>query len=388
MAVRAQENAFPSGRMLNTLLKELPTPFYLYDERGIRNSIRALYAAFSWHSGGFMEYFPASLAPSPFLLRLFLEEGCGVFCDCAEELALARQVGFPDEKIICSVFPESQGICVVLDGVYDLPPEPPVHALLRLNPGGKLRWEDRVLVALDRLRPGMPTQEMLTLASQLQMFGTKHVGLAFQGLCNDLHPEYYPAVAKLLFDAALAVHERTGHLPESCFLGDGIGVPADPNETPPALDVCGQTIEVLFRTLPSGCGFETMRLSTALGRRLLAQHAVFLTRVRAVKERRRPLLVTDTTSRQLPGCTQLGGRRHISLHTKANVQPGTLYDISVSQTEPYAYLAESCLLPPVKAGDVLIVHRVGCVRTAEAEFSRCPSYLLREDGSILPFNVA
>lgn len=384
MAARAQEKPFPSGRMLSGLLKELPTPFYLYDERGIRASIRELFDAFSWHSGGFMEYFPVSLAPSAALLKIFLEEGCGVYCDCAEELALARRVGFSDEQIVCSAFAGSRGLCVVLDGIYDLPPEPPAHALLRLNPGGKLLWGERPLVTLDRLRPGMPMQEMLTLASQLQMFGTQRVGLVFQGLCNDIRPEYYPAVAKLLFEAALAVHTKTGHLPESCCLGDGIGVPADPGEAPPSLSACGQTIESLFRALPDGCGFERMRLSAALGRRLLAQHAVFLTRVRTVKERRSPILVTDAASRQLPGCTQIGCRRHISLHTKGAPEPSMRYDVSVSQTEPYGYLAEGCLLPPVKAGDVLIVHRVGCIRTVEAQFSLCPSYLLREDGSVVP----
>ena len=43
------------------IAQEIPTPFHVYDEAGIRANARALKQAFSWNKG-FKEYFAAAIA--------------------------------------------------------------------------------------------------------------------------------------------------------------------------------------------------------------------------------------------------------------------------------------------------------------------------------------
>lgn len=382
MKTYSPDKVFASDAVLRSLLKTCETPFFLYDERSLRAAIRSLYAAFSWNSG-FLELFPVRYAPFREILKIFCEEGCGVFCDNAHELSLARSSGFPDERIVCTPFPESEGLLLLLDGAYARPPMPPAHALLCVHPGGRLFYRRHPVLPLDRIRTGMPESELLTLASQLRLFGTKTLGVAFQGLTNSNHPEYYPAVAQLVFQTALHVYEKTGHAPEYVCLGDGLGVPTPTGEPAPDLSLCAQQIHALFSALPGA--LCKMRLLTMLGRRMIAPHALLLTSVRTVKERERPLLITDLASAQAPDCCAPTGHRHISVLGNSAAEGRVLCDIASCQTEPYGFLGERCALPPVRPGEVLLVHTAGAAPagyTPVSGFPPLPIFLLRQNGSV------
>lgn len=384
MAFYAPDQTFISERSLKALAKELPTPFYLYDERGLRQTARELLGAFSWNPG-FMQHFPVRLCPTPEILRLFAAEGCGVFCDTAQELALARQCGFDKARILCSVFPESEGLQVVLDGAFDQPPQPPVHALLRINPGGKLEFDGRVYASLDRVRLGMPVEEAILLARQFRLFGAESVGLSFQALSNELRPEYYAAVSKLLFDTAIRLLHETGAAPEVCCLGDGAGVSYRPEQKAPSFQDCAALVRSQFDEILTPNALGSVRLKTTIGRRMIAPHAIFVTTVRAVKQRRRPLILTDAASGQFAGVGQLTSRHHISVPGKNAPEGRIVCDAAGRQTDAYGYLGEGCILPPVAPGDLLVFHTAGAVRPFSVPspgFSPAPQYLLREDGSI------
>ena len=184
---------FLSDRALRALVKELPTPFYLYDEAGLRQTVRELHDAFGWNCG-YRQYFPVRLCVLPAILRMLADEGCGAYCDNAAELALAKRCGFPGERILCAGFAGDEGSPVVLDGAFDQPPAPPKRVLLRLNPGGKLTYDGQGFASLDRFCLGMPPEEAHMLARQFRLFGTEEIGLLFQALTNELHPGYAPAV--------------------------------------------------------------------------------------------------------------------------------------------------------------------------------------------------
>ena len=78
---------------LQEIVKTYPTPFHLYDEKGIRENARAMKAAFAWNPG-FKEYFAVKATPTPAILKLLREEGCGVDCSSLTELMLSDRCGF------------------------------------------------------------------------------------------------------------------------------------------------------------------------------------------------------------------------------------------------------------------------------------------------------
>ena len=95
-----QKLPFCSAEKLREIAAVYPTPFHLYDEKGIRETARRVQAAFSWNAG-FREHFAVKANPNPYILSILKSEGCGVDCASITELMLAKAVGF--ETTSCSL---------------------------------------------------------------------------------------------------------------------------------------------------------------------------------------------------------------------------------------------------------------------------------------------
>ena len=78
---------------------EYPTPFYLYDEAGIRKTCQRLNKAFSW-CDGFRNYFAVKATPKPHILKLVADEGLGADCSSKAELILSEKVGLSGEQVM------------------------------------------------------------------------------------------------------------------------------------------------------------------------------------------------------------------------------------------------------------------------------------------------
>ena len=374
--------AFLSDQALKALLKKLPTPFYLYDEAGLRRTARELNSAFDWN-GGFRQHFPVRCCPSYGILRILAEENCGVYCENAAELALARRCGFSEDRILCAAFAGSEAYTTILDGAFDQPPAPPKRVLLRINPGGGLTYGGQIFASLDRICLGMPMDEALTLARQFRLFGAEELGLSFQALTNDLRPGYCLAAAQLLFEAACAFADVLGFAPDICCLGDCIAASDRPGQPEPSISECGAQIRQLYESLLVSGGLASIRLITTLGRRQIAQHAVFVSRIRAIRARQRRLLLIDAACGQLADAGPMGCRHQIRVLSSHNSNGEVIAcDIAGRTGDPFGYLAMNCKLPDAAPGDFLVFRTAG-VLPEHPVSEPAAQYLLREDGSVV-----
>ncbi|MCD7734092.1 MAG: diaminopimelate decarboxylase, partial [Clostridiales bacterium] len=96
-----QKIPFVSLEQLREITKTYPTPFHIYDEAGIRRTARAVNAAFAWNPG-FREYFAVKATPTPRILKILHEEGCGTDCSSLTELMMSDRCGITGEEIMFS----------------------------------------------------------------------------------------------------------------------------------------------------------------------------------------------------------------------------------------------------------------------------------------------
>ena len=92
---------FVTKEQVEEIVKTYPTPFHIYDEKGIRENVKALKEAFSWNPG-YKEYFAVKATPNPFLIDILKEYGCGCDCSSYTELMLSEAVGVTGQDIMFS----------------------------------------------------------------------------------------------------------------------------------------------------------------------------------------------------------------------------------------------------------------------------------------------
>ena len=96
-----KKDTFVDLEKVKEIAKTYPTPFYIYDEKGIKDNAVRLKEAFSWNKG-FKEYFAIKATPNPYILKILQSLGCGVDCSSMTELMLAKVCGFGNEDIMFS----------------------------------------------------------------------------------------------------------------------------------------------------------------------------------------------------------------------------------------------------------------------------------------------
>lgn len=372
---------FISGQKLKRFAADHPTPFYLYDEAGIRAEVCALQAAFSW-APGFRQFFPVHLCPNRTILEILKGCGCGVLCNSPSETLLAQEAGFSEEDLLYTGTENAGEADYILDGFHALPQRPSRRVLLRYNPGGRLTFDGRSLANLDRNRLGMGKEELFRLAQHARAYGTEEIGLSFHALTNEMKEDYYPSVAKLLFTLAAELYQQTGIAVTHCCLGDGVGVSCHPERPSPNLNVIARRIRALYEEILVPAGLGDVGIFTTLGRRILAEHGVFLTKVTHIKPLPKPLLLVDAAASQFPEVGTLH-YHHISVVGKDAREGRISYGIAGRQLDTQM-IAELRVLPPMRVGALLALHTAGCVRSLSmpgSGFPACGEYLLRSDGT-------
>lgn len=378
--------------------EQIPTPFHVYDEAGIRANARALKAAFSWNPG-FKEFFAVKATPNPFLLKILHEEGCG--CDCATytELLLSEAVGITGHDVVFSsnVTPEldmrkarDMGVYINLDDatyvdfLASMGPVPET-VCLRYNPGGSFSLGNTIMDMPRDAKYGMTEDQMAGAITRLMKLGTKHFGVHAFLASNTTTNEYYPALAGQLFRLAVRLRNATGAHISFIDLSGGIGVDYRPEQPRCDIGVIGEGVRVKYEEILTPNDMGDVAIFTELGRFMLAPYGHLISTVIHEKHIYREYVGLDACAANLMRPAMYGAYHHITVMGKENEPCDHIYDVTGSLCENNDKFAIDRPLPKIDMGDYLVIHDTGAHGFAMGyNYNgklKSSEILLKEDGS-------
>ena len=378
--------------------EQIPTPFYVYDEAGLRANARLLKAAFSWNPG-FREYFAVKATPNPFLLKILHEEGCG--CDCATytELLLSEAVGITGHDVIFSSNDtpaldmrkaRDMGVYINLDDatyvdfLASMGPVPET-VCLRYNPGGSFSLGNTIMDMPRDAKYGMTEDQMAGAITRLMKLGTKHFGVHAFLASNTTTNEYYPALAGQLFRLAVRLRNATGAHISFIDLSGGIGVDYRPEQPRCDIGVIGEGVRVKYEEILTPNDMGDVAIFTELGRFMLAPYGHLISTVIHEKHIYREYVGLDACAANLMRPAMYGAYHHITVLGKEDAILDHVYDVTGGLCENNDKFAIERSLPEIQIGDIVAIHDTGAhgfsmgynyngkLRSAEV--------LLKEDGS-------
>ena len=378
--------------------EQIPTPFHVYDEAGIRANVRALKAAFSWNPG-FKEFFAVKATPNPFLLKILHEEGCG--CDCATytELLLSEAVGITGHDVVFSsnVTPEldmrkarDMGVYINLDDatyvdfLASMGPVPET-VCLRYNPGGSFSLGNTIMDMPRDAKYGMTEDQMAGAITRLMKLGTKHFGVHAFLASNTTTNEYYPALAGQLFRLAVRLRNATGAHISFIDLSGGIGVDYRPEQPRCDIGVIGEGVRVKYEEILTPNDMGDVAIFTELGRFMLAPYGHLISTVIHEKHIYREYVGLDACAANLMRPAMYGAYHHITVLGKENAPCDHKYDVVGGLCENNDKFAIDRMLPKIDIGDLIYIHDTGAHGSAMGyNYNgklRSAEVLLCEDGS-------
>ena len=387
------------------IVKTYPTPFHIYDERGIRENARALRAAFAWNPG-FKEYFAVKATPTPGILKILREEGCGVDCSSLTELMLSERCGFFGTEIVFSSnetpaeefqLADKLGAYINLDDLTHVDflhkalGRVPQWVCCRFNPGGvftlgKSEEGFQVMDEPGQAKYGMTRPQLAQAFTRLRELGAEHFGIHAFLASNTISNEYYPALARLLFRTAADVARETGCHVAFIDLSGGIGVPYRPDQSTNDIAAIGEGVRRAYEEILVPAGMGDVAIFTELGRFMLAPFGHLITTAIHEKHIYKEYIGVDACAANLMRPSMYGAYHHITVLGKEDAPCGKVYDVVGSLCENSDKFAIDRALPEVETGDLLAIHDTGAhgfsmgynyngkLRSAEL--------LLREDGSV------
>nr|MCR5652658.1 diaminopimelate decarboxylase [Ruminococcus sp.] len=342
-----EKKPFISLEKANEIIKEIPTPFHIYDEKGIRENARALNKAFSWNKG-YKEYFAVKATPNPYLMQILHEEGCGMDCSSYTELELTKACNITGEDIMFSsnVTPVEDmklaydlGAYINLDDythvefVKNIFPKMPKTMCCRYNPGGVFELagsEDKVQV-MDTpgdSKYGMTEEQMEKAFSELKELGVEHFGIHAFLASNTVSNEYYPELAGILFELAVRLHKKTGVHISFINLSGGIGVDYKPEEPESDIMYIGEGVRKKFEKILVPEGMGDIKIFTELGRYMLAPFGALVGTAIHEKHIYKDYIGLDACAANLMRPAMYGSYHHITVLGKEDEPCDHMYDVT------------------------------------------------------------
>lgn len=360
---------FVSKEVLETITEQFPTPFHLYDEKGIREKARALNAAFSWNKG-FKEYFAVKATPTPAILKILQEEGCGVDCATDVEVLMSEKLGFKDIMFTSNdtqaqefVYARKVGATINLDAYEHIEflknvAGIPETVCLRYNPGGIFSLGTDIMDHPEESKFGMTKEQLMKGYKELKELGVKEFGIHAFLASNTVTNDYYPVLARQLFELALEIREETGVTLDFINLSGGIGVNYRPEQEPNDIAIIGEGVRKVYEEILTPAGMGHIKIFTELGRFMLAPHGHLITKVLHRKETYRTYIGVDASAANLMRPAFYGAYHHITNITRPDA-PIEVVDVAGSLCENNDKFAVNRELPRAEVGDTLVIHDSG-----------------------------
>lgn len=391
---------FVTLEQLREIEKTYPTPFYLYDERGIKENAARLKQAFSWNKG-YKEYFAVKATPNPFLLNILKDMGCGTDCSSMTELMMSKACGFSGPDIMFSsndtppeefAYAEKLGAIINLDDITHIQcleetlGHIPETISCRFNPGGLFKISNDIMDNPGDSKYGMTTEQIGQAFKILKEKGAKHFGIHAFLASNTVTNEYYPMLAKILFELAVKLKEETGVHIAFINLSGGIGIPYRPDQEPNDILAIGDGVWRVYEEILVPAGMDDVALCTELGRFMMGPYGALVTKAIHEKHTYKEYVGVDACAVNLMRPAMYGAYHHITVMGREDEPCTHMYDVVGSLCENNDKFAIDRMLPEIRKGDLLFIHDAGAHGFAMGyNYNgklKSAELLLKEDGTV------
>lgn len=391
---------FVTKEQIEDIVKSYPTPFHLYDEKGIRANAAKIKEAFAWNPG-FKEYFAVKATPNPVLLKLLHEYGCGCDCSSYTELMLSEACGITGSDIMFSsndtpaedfVLADKLNAIINLDDITHIDflektiGHIPETISCRFNPGGVFQMANGIMDNPGDAKYGLTRAQMTEAFKILKEKGAKEFGIHAFLASNTVTNDYYPELAKVLFQVAVELQKETGVHIKFINLSGGVGIPYRPEQEANDILVIGEGVHKVYDEVLVPAGMGDVEIYTEMGRFMMGPYGALVTKAVHEKHTYKEYIGTDACAANLMRPAMYGAYHHITVLGKEDAPCDHKYDVTGSLCENNDKFAIDRMLPEIEKGDYLFIHDAGAhgysmgynyngkLRSAEL--------LLKEDGSV------
>ena len=391
---------FITKEQAEEIKKTYPTPFHIYDEKGIRENVKAVKEAFSWNKG-FKEYFAVKANPNPFLIKILNEYGCGCDCSSYTELLLSNALGVTGDNIMFSsnatpaeeyVYANELGATINLDDFTHIEflektiGKLPETISCRFNPGGIFEMSNGIMDNPGDSKYGFTTEQLFEGFKLLKEKGVKHFGIHSFLASNTVTNEYYPKLAKILFELAVKLKEEVGVHIAFINLSGGVGIPYLPDQEKNDIYAIGEGVRKAYEEVLVPNGMDDVAIYTEMGRFMMGPYGQLVTTAIHQKHIYKEYIGCDACAVNLMRPAMYGSYHHITVLGKENAPCDHKYDVTGSLCENNDKFAVDRMLPEIENGDILVIHDTGAHGYAMGyNYNgklKCAELLLKENGSV------
>ena len=393
-----EKKPFVTKEKIEEIAQKYPTPFHIYDEKGIRENAAKVKQAFAWNKG-FKEFFAVKATPNPFLINILREYGCGVDCSSMTELMLSHAIGCKGEDIMFSSndtpaeeFKYAREICATINlddfthiDFLEKVAGIPETISCRFNPGGYFSIANSIMDNPGDAKYGFTKEQIIEGFKILKAKGAKRFGIHAFLASNTVTNDYYPELARILFELAVEIRDKTGCDIKFINLSGGVGIPYKPDAEPNDIIAIGEGVHKVYDEVLTANGMGDVAIYTEMGRFMLGPYGGLVTKATHEKHTYKEYIGVDACACNLMRPAMYGAYHHITVLGKENEPCDHKYDVTGSLCENNDKFAIDRMLPKIDMGDYLFIHDAGAhgysmgynyngkLRSAEI--------LLKEDGS-------
>lgn len=367
------QNKLPfSNEQVEQIAQEYGTPFHIYDEKGIRDNVHRLQAAFSW-APRFKEYFAVKATPNPHIMKFLADEGVGADCSSLPELILAERVGLKGEDIVFTsndtpaaeyIKAKELGVIINLDDIshidfLDQVAGIPEMISFRYNPGSMRQGGNTIIGNPEEAKYGVTREQLFECYPKVQALGAKRFGLHTMVISNELDPDYFVETARMMFELIVELKNKLGIKIEVVNLGGGIGIPYRPDQEPVDLEYIGEKIRKVYEDIIVPNGLDPLKIALECGRVITGPYGYLISKVLHKKDIYKNYVGLDSCMADLMRPGIYGAYHHITVIGKDNMPLDYKYDVTGSLCENNDKFAIDRMLPQIEIGDLLVIHDTG-----------------------------